>query len=83
MLEQGFDFTVEEEYRFDRLEMPWPASNEELDEVWRQRVKNDWLLLKLADQDDEEIAETLTERLHQSGSTHQRVQQRRCVPVFS
>jgi len=62
LLEQGFDFTVEEEYRFDRLEMPWPASNEELDEVWRQRVKNDWLLLKLADQDDEEIAETLTER---------------------
>lgn len=62
LLEQGFDFTVEEEYRFDRLEMPWPSSDEELNEVWRQRVKNDWLLLKLADQDDEEIAETLTER---------------------
>ncbi|AKS40625.1 carboxy terminal-processing peptidase [Wenzhouxiangella marina] len=62
LLDRGFDFTIDEEYRFDRTELPWAASEEELEEVWRQRVKNDWLLLKLTDQEDEEIAETLRER---------------------
>ncbi|MCH8478115.1 MAG: carboxy terminal-processing peptidase, partial [Wenzhouxiangella sp.] len=46
----------------DRTELPWAADREELDEIWRQRVKNDWLLLKLADQEDVDIVETLTQR---------------------
>lgn len=62
LLDKGFDFTVDEDYQYDRTELDWPASDEELDEVWRKRVKNDWLLLKLADQSDEEIAETLSQR---------------------
>ena len=62
LLEHGFDFSVDEDYRFNRTELPWAADREELDEVWRMRVKNDWLLLKLADQEDEDIAETLTQR---------------------
>lgn len=62
LLEDGFDFTVEEDYRFDRSDDPWAESPEQLDELWRKRVKNDWLRLKLADQDEEEIRETLTER---------------------
>jgi carboxyl-terminal processing protease len=62
LLEAGFDFTIDEDYQYDRTELEWPASTDELDEVWRKRVKNDWLLLKLADQSDEEIAETLSER---------------------
>ncbi|MEE4304483.1 MAG: carboxy terminal-processing peptidase [Wenzhouxiangella sp.] len=62
LLEGGFDFSVDEDYQFDRSEEPWAMSAEELDELWRKRVKNDWLRLKLADQSDEEIVETLTER---------------------
>jgi len=62
LIETGFDFTIDEEYRYDRTELDWAESNEALDEVWRKRVKNDWLMLKLADQADEEIAETLTQR---------------------
>ncbi|NBB93046.1 MAG: tail-specific protease [Gammaproteobacteria bacterium] len=62
LLDDGFDFTVEESYHFDRSEMPWAESREALDAIWRKRVKNDWLRLKLADQSDEEIAETLAER---------------------
>jgi carboxyl-terminal processing protease len=62
LLESDFDFSVDEEYRFNRTEQPWAADLDELDEVWRQRVKNDWLLLKLADQDDEQIVETLSRR---------------------
>ncbi len=62
LLEEGFDFDVDEEYRFDRSELPWAADRAELDEIWRKRVKNDWLLLKLADQEEEQIRETLTQR---------------------
>jgi carboxyl-terminal processing protease len=62
LLETGFDFTVDESYRFDRSEAPWGESREALEEIWRKRVKNDWLRLKLADQSDEEIVETLTDR---------------------
>jgi len=62
LLEQEFDFTIDEDYQYDRTELEWSTSAEALDEVWRKRVKNDWLLLKLADQEDEDIAETLTQR---------------------
>ena len=62
LLEQGFDFTLDEEYQFDRSEAAWAADVAELDDIWRQRIKNDWLRLRLADQDDEAIVKTLDER---------------------
>ena len=62
LLEDGFDFSVDEEHRFDRTEEPWAADGAELDEIWRQRVKNDWLRLRLADQEDEAIVKTLDDR---------------------
>jgi len=62
LLDGEFDFTIDEDYQYDRTDLDWPASNDVLDDVWRKRVKNDWLLLRLADQSDEEIAETLTQR---------------------
>ena len=67
LLDEEFDFTVDEEYQFDRTEAPWAVDGDELDEIWRQRVKNDWLRLRLADQDDEAIAETLGERYRNLG----------------
>jgi carboxyl-terminal processing protease len=62
LLEGRFDFTVDEEYHFDRSEDPWAEGSQELEEIWRKRVKNDWLRLKLADQEEDEIVETLSER---------------------
>ncbi|NEZ02725.1 tail-specific protease [Wenzhouxiangella sp. XN201] len=62
LLEDRFDFTVDEDYHFDRSEDPWAEDSQELDEIWRKRVKNDWLRLKLADQEEDEIVETLSER---------------------
>ncbi len=67
LLEQGFDFTLDEEYRFDRTEAPWAADRDELDEIWRQRVKNDWLRLRLAGQEDEAIGTTLNDRYRNLG----------------
>lgn len=56
------DFTVDEYYEFDREEAPWAETTAELDELWRKRVKNDFLRLKLTDKEPEAIVETLTER---------------------
>ncbi len=61
-LEQEPDFTIDEEYQFDRSESPWATTKEELDELWRQRVKNDALRLALAEQSWEDAQETLTKR---------------------
>jgi len=61
-LKQPFDFTVDEYYQFDREDEPWAANETELDELWRQRVKNDYLRLLLTDKEPEAILETLTER---------------------
>jgi carboxyl-terminal processing protease len=61
-VKQPFDFTIDEYYRFDREDDPWVQDSAELDELWRKRVKNDYLRLKLTDKDDAAIVETLTER---------------------
>ena len=62
LLDQGFSFDQDEHYRFDRAKAAWPATPVELDQIWRQRVKNDWLGLKLAKKKDEEIRKVLRER---------------------
>ncbi len=56
------DFTIDEEFQFDRTELPWPVSEEEMREVWRKKVKSDALSLMLAGQTWEEAVETLTDR---------------------
>jgi len=62
LLEGEFDFTVDEQYRFDRAEAGWATTAAELDEIWRKRVKNDWLNLKLAEREGDDIRETLVKR---------------------
>ena len=61
-LETEPDFTVDEEYQFDRSEEPWARTEAELDEIWRKRVKNDVLRLELADKPWEESQELLRKR---------------------
>ncbi len=62
LLDREPDFTIDEAYRFDRSELPWPSTEEELQDVWRQRVKNDGLGLVLTGKTWEETAEILQER---------------------
>jgi len=56
---------VDEEFVFDRAELPWPADQAELDEIWRKRVKNDALSLMLTDKDWDESREILRKRYEQ------------------
>jgi carboxyl-terminal processing protease len=61
-VKQPFDFTIDEYYPFDREDADWAQTTEELDELWRFRVKNDYLRLKLTDKEEAAIVETLSER---------------------
>ncbi len=56
------DFTIEEYIDVDREDDPYAASVEELDEIWRKRIKNSVLSLKLTGDSDEEIMEKLSSR---------------------
>ena len=62
MLEKDFDFSRAESYELDRSESPWAKTESELDEVWRQRVKNDFLDLRIAGKTDDEVRERLSQR---------------------
>jgi len=48
LLKKPFDFAVAETLELDRSEKPWPASQAEMDELWRKRVKNDFLQLRIS-----------------------------------
>lgn len=80
LLDEDFDFTIDEDYRFDRTEEPWAETREELEEVWRKRVKNDWLALRLTDQEDEEIKKKLTQRYE---NMRRRIEELNSEDVFS
>lgn len=41
LLDKGFDFSVPDQYEYEREDAPWPKTKAELDELWRQRVKYD------------------------------------------
>lgn len=60
-LDTDFDFTIDEDYQFDRTESAW-ADNNEINEIWRKRLKNDFLSLQLAKKEPEEIRDTLSKR---------------------
>ena len=77
MLEEGiqqFDFTVEEELLVNREKALWAESETELDELWRKRIKDAVLNLRLTDKEPEKIRELLvkrfTNRLSRSGQTN-------------
>ncbi|MFC3609328.1 carboxy terminal-processing peptidase [Stutzerimonas tarimensis] len=65
LLEKGvenMDFTKNEELLVDRENAPWASNKQELDDLWRKRLKDEVLRLKIAGRDDESIGELLTKR---------------------
>ena len=59
---ERFRFDRDESYRYDRREDSWPADSKALDELWRKRVKNDVLNLKLSGKKPGEIRDILGKR---------------------
>jgi carboxyl-terminal processing protease len=66
LLTKEFDFNENESYPYTRKNAPWAKSPDELNDLWRKRVKNDWLRLKLAGKDNKNIAEILDKRYDNS-----------------
>ena len=79
LLKQDFDFSAKEQYRYDREDAQWAASEAELDALWLQSVKNDVLRLKLAGRPMAEIRSTLDKRY---GNLSERLHQLRGDDVF-
>lgn len=62
LLKQNFDFTVKEDFPLLRDNSPWLQSEAESNDLWRKRVKGDWLRLKLTGKTDTAIREILDKR---------------------
>ena len=62
LLKKGFDFSKDESYQPDRDKAAWAKDTAALNDIWRKRVKNDWIRLKLAGQKDDDIRKTLSKR---------------------
>jgi carboxyl-terminal processing protease len=62
LLAESFDFTGNEDYEFDRTKAAWPKDEAEMNEIWRKRVKNDFLSLRIAGKSDADIRERLRQR---------------------
>ena len=60
LLKQEPDFTIDESFEYDRSKGPWPKTDDELNELWRKRVKNDALSLMLTGKTWPEAHDLLT-----------------------
>lgn len=78
-LKQEFSFDVDEFYELDRSEAEWAFDSAGLDEIWRRRIKNDIIGLRLAGKKQDEILQALDQRY-----THiaRRVRQFKSEDVF-
>lgn len=82
VLKDGFNFKSHESYQYIRKDAPWPKSEDELNDLWRKRVKNDWLRLKLAGKNDESIVDTLGKRYDNSLSSLSKVKSQDVFQIF-
>lgn len=73
------DFSIDEELETDREKAPWPADMDALQDLWRKRLKDEALRLKLAGKEDADIAELLTKRYR---NQRKRLRQIRSEDVF-
>ena len=48
ILSNAFDFASSEDYRWRRRDVPWPADQAALDDLWTRRVKNALLAARIA-----------------------------------
>ena len=83
LLNKKFDFKKKERYEFRRKETKWAANEIELDEVWRKKVKNDLLNLRLDDSTKpEEVVKTLTKRYKQIKHRTQQIDSNKIFEYF-
>lgn len=62
LLKDKHDFTVDEKFLAQRNKLPWPKTEAESAELWRQRIKFELLNGRLTDEKPEKTAEKITRR---------------------
>ncbi len=62
LLNTDFDYSINENYEFNRDKSDWAKNESELNELWRKRLKNDALTYKLNGKDWAFIQKTLKKR---------------------
>ncbi len=62
LIDQEFDYSVDEYYETDRDKESWAGNIVELNDIWRKTIKNQALALKLTGKKQEEIEEVLKKR---------------------
>ena len=61
LLTNGFDVTIDESYQWRRKDQPWPADETAWDELWRKKIKNQYVSKLVAETlAEEKAAETNT-----------------------
>lgn len=69
LVNQNFDYSIDEYYEPNREKATWATSKEELNEIWRKIIKSQALSLKLAGKKPDEITETLKTRYQRFAKT--------------
>lgn len=69
LVNQVFDYSIEEYYESDRDKEPWAKNDAELNEVWRKIIKSQALSLKLTGKPQPEIEKMLRERYARLGKS--------------
>lgn len=62
LINQEFDYSIDEYYETDRDKESWANSVSELNDIWRKIIKNQALSLKVTGKNHEEIKEVLKKR---------------------
>ena len=62
LLNQEFDYSIDENFEYNRDKAAWAKDENELNEIWRKRLKNDALTYKLNGKDWTFIQKTLKKR---------------------
>ena len=76
---ENIDFTINESLETDREKAPWAKNDAELTELWRKRLKDEVLRLKLASKEPKAIQELLTKRYK---NQQKRLKQTRSEDIF-
>jgi len=69
LIQQNFDYSIDEYYETDRDKESWAISKDELNDIWRRIIKSQALSLKLAGKKPEEITEALKIRYQRFGKS--------------
>jgi carboxyl-terminal processing protease len=70
-LKTGFDIDTDEQFLWDRKDAPWPKDEAEWDDLWRKRLKNEYIAQLVSKQlDAEEAAEAGSEEADEAPNTN-------------